>query len=241
VPPTRQVDAGTAYKVTTVLGESYWVILPDELTPTAELIAIPGVPARVSAGLSTATAQQVADRRCGEDLPSCKPEAVTREELPSGAILTRWEDTSGTLLDLDLSTLELGTWTLAISHSDARLAERFAQALQSSVDEDGFPRLASIDPEAPLHADWDYVVLWVRTPSAPQAHQIEVIPGCDFSAKTPDLGGSDAGPGLEFHEQGPASSGSWCVDGRYWVHVAFIDRPRLERFHQQLRIVPSLG
>jgi hypothetical protein len=236
------VDAGTAYKVTTVLGESFWVILPDELTPTAEVVAVPGVPARVNAGLSTATARQVADWECGEDFPSCKPVALTREALPSGAVLTRWEDKSETILDLELSTLELETWTLELSHPDARLAERLARALKSSVDEDGYPRLTSTDPEVPLHADWDSVRLWVAGPEAQkERHQIEVIPGCDFTAKTPYLGGSDAGPGLAFHEQGPASSGRWCVDGRYWVDVAFIDRPQLERFHQKLRIFPSLG
>lgn len=242
VPPSRRVDDGEAHKLTTVLGDSFWLILPDELAPATEVVAVPGIPARVPAGVSTATARQMADRQCGNDFPSCKPETVTRETLPSGAILTRWEDASGTLLDFDLTTLELGTWTLQISHPDARLAERFARALQSSVDEDGYPRLTSADPELPLHADWANVLVWVSSPGSPEKHHhIEVIPGCEFSTKDPALGGSDAGPELEFHEQGPASSGRWCVDGRYWVDVAFIDKPRLTCFHRKLRIVRSLG
>lgn len=238
-PPARRVEGGEAYKVTTVLGESFWVILPDELISTAEVVAIPGVPAPVAAGLSTATARQVADWECG-DFPSCKPEAVTREELPSGAVLTRWEDASGTILDLDLTTLELGTWTLELSHPDARLAERFARALKAEVDEDGYPRLASTDPEVRLHADWDRVVLWVPSPGTREDHQIEVIPGCELTEKEPDLGGADAGPELELHEPDTVAGGHWCVEGRYWVDVAFVDRPRLARFHQRLRIVPAL-
>ena len=243
LPPTRRVDRGEAYKLTTVLGESFWLILPDELAPAIEVVAVPGVPGRVSAGLSTATARQIADRQCGYDFPSCKPETVTREKLPNNAILTRWEDASGTILDFDLTTLELGVWTLEISHPDARLAEHFARALQLSVDEDGYPRLATADPEVPLDADWDYIVFFVPSPGKlANYHQIEVIPGCEFSEKEPALdGGSDVGPELEFHEQGPASSGSWCIDGRYWVNVAFIDKPRLVRFHKKLSIVPSLG
>jgi hypothetical protein len=50
----------------------------------------------------------------------------------------------------------------------------------------------------------------------------------------------DVGPDLQVNESGGTAGGTWCVDGRYWVDVASIDRPRLARLHEELRIVPSL-
>jgi hypothetical protein len=35
--------------------------------------------------------------------------------------------------------------------------------------------------------------------------------------------------------------GRWCVDGRYWIDLGDIERPRLEAFHEKLRIVPASG
>jgi hypothetical protein len=53
----------------------------------------------------------------------------------------------------------------------------------------------------------------------------------DFSAKEPDLGGSEVfGPELQQREYG----GRWCVDGRYWVDVSFVERSRLELWHEKL-------
>jgi hypothetical protein len=58
----------------------------------------------------------------------------------------------------------------------------------------------------------------------------------DFSAKEPDLGGSEVfGPELQQREYG----GRWCVDGRYWVDVSFVERSRLELWHEKLKIVPA--
>ncbi len=68
-----------------------------------------------------------------------------------------------------------------------------------------------------------------------------MIPGCELSTKEPDLGGSDAGPELVLHEPDTAKGGRWCVDGRYWVDIAFIEQLRLELFHEKLRVVPPVG
>ncbi len=97
-PPHRPVQGGNAFKVTTVTGESFWVILPDELAPPAGVVAVPGVPVRVNAGLTTAPDREAADSYC-DDFPECEPIVVTREKLPFGAVLTRWDDASGTIED----------------------------------------------------------------------------------------------------------------------------------------------
>ena len=238
-PPHRSVDGGRAYKVTTISGESFWVVLPDELAPSSGVVASPGVPIRVNAGLTTAPAREAADRHC-DDFPECEPTIVNRETVPAG-VLTRWDDASGTIKDLEVTTVDFGPWTLVMFEPDAALAERIARALSWSVDEDGYPRLASTDPEVPVDVDWANVVLRVPNLEAHGKHHlIEVIPGCDLSAKEPDLGGSDAGPDLEFHERDTVEGGRWCVDDRYWVDIAFIERARLELFHEKLRIVPSV-
>jgi hypothetical protein len=234
------VEGGSAYKLTTVSGESFWVILGHELAPPSGVVAVPGVPVRVNAGLTTASAREAADENC-DDFSQCEANVVNRERLPAG-VLTRWDDASGTIEDLEVTTLDLGSWTLVMLEPDAALAERVARAINSSVDADGYPRLASTDPEVPLDADWAEVLLWVPNPDKEgEYYLIEVIPGCELSTKEPDLGGSNAGPGLELHEPGTGEGGRWCVDGRYWVDVAFIERPRLELFHERLRVVPSVG
>jgi hypothetical protein len=233
-PPQREVPGGTAYKATTITGESFWVVIPSELAGSADVMVVPGVPIRVQVGLTTASARGAADRYC-DDFPACEPVVVSREELPGGSVLTRWDDASGTIRDLEVTTLDLGSWTLVMSEPDAARAERVARALRWSVDEDGYPRLASTDPDVPVDADWASVNLWVPTPSGEHI-LIDVIPGCDFSAKDPDLGGSeDFGPELQPHQYG----GRWCVGDRYWVDVSFVERSRLELWHEKLRIVPA--
>lgn len=239
-PPHRRTEQGSAYKVTTIGGESFWVILPEELSPPSGVVAVPGVPGRVNAGLTTAPAREAADRYC-DGFPRCEPAVVHRVRVPQPLI--RWDDVSGTIRDLGVTTLGLGSWTLVMSVANARLAERAGRAIGSSVDADGYPRLASTDPGVPLHSDWADVQLWVPGSERGRGHHlIQVIPGCELTAKQPDdLGGSDAGPELELHEPDGVAGGRWCVDGRYWVDVAFVERPTLERFHEKLRIVPAAG
>jgi hypothetical protein len=91
----------------------------------------------------------------------------------------------------------------------------------------------------PLSHDWAGVQLWVPDLEKPgEHHGIYIVPGCELSAKEPDLGGQDVGPDLQVNESGQDAGGSWCEDGRYWVDVASIDRPRLVHLHEELRIVP---
>ena len=249
-PLRRPVREGTAYKVTTVSGDGFWVVLPDELAPSSGVVAVPGVPLRGKAHLTTASARDAADRYC-DGFRKCEPTVVNREAVPTG-VLTRWDDASGMIRDLAVTTVDFGPWTLVIPELDARPAERIARGLSRSVQEDGYLRLASADPDVPLDADWADVVLWVPSlDTKAKHHLIRVIPGCELSRKEPDLGGSDAGPDLQLldvaedppdtPEPDTVEAGRWCVDGRYWVEVTFAGRPRLERFHAKLRIVPSVG
>src|SRR5919106_3237334 len=195
-PPHRKVQGGSAYKVTTISGESFWVVLPDELAPSSGVVALPGVPIRVQAHLTTASARDAADRYCS-DLPRCAPVVVDREAV-RGGVLTRWDDASGMIRDLGVTTVDFGPWTLVIPQLDAGPAERIARGLTWSVGEDGYPRLASTDPEIPVDADWADVVLWVPNLEADGKHHvIRVLPGCELPVKGPGLEGFHAGPELQ--------------------------------------------
>jgi hypothetical protein len=245
-PPHRRVQGGSAYKVTTISGKGFWVVLPDELAPSSGVVALPGVPIHVQAHVTTASARDAADRYC-HDLPRCEPVVVDREAMPGG-VLARWDDASGMIRDLGVTTVDFGPWTLVILQLDAGPAERVARGLTLSVGEDGYPRLASSDPEITVDADWADVVLWVPNPEADGKHHvIRVLPGCELPRKEPGLG-FHAGPelqplvvGYEGREQTPIEAGRWCVDGHYGVEVSSAERPRLELFHAKLRIVPSVG
>jgi hypothetical protein len=117
------------------------VIVPDALATPTGVVVGPGIPIRVNAGLTTASARQAADRSC-DDFPECEPIVVSREELPAGGVLTRWDDASRTITDLEVTTWDFGQWTLVMSEPDPALAERIARALSWSGDEDGYPHLA---------------------------------------------------------------------------------------------------
>jgi hypothetical protein len=249
-PPHRRVQGGSAYKVTTISGEGFWVVLPDELAPSSGVVAVPGVPIRGKAHLTTASARDAADRYC-DGFRRCEPAVVNREAVPAG-VLTRWDDASGMISDLGVTTVDLAPWTLVLPELDAGPAERVARGLSWSVGEDGYPRLASTDPEVPVDADWADVVLWVPNLGTEGKHHfIRVIPGCELSVKEPGLGGSDAAADLQLldvvedppdtREPDTVEGGRWCVDGRYWVEVTFAERPRLELFHAKLRVVASAG
>lgn len=236
-PPRRRVDDGTAYKLTTIAGESFWVVLGDEHALSSGVVAVPTVPIRVNAGLTTAPAREAADRFC-DDFRTCEVAVVDRVAVPSG-VMTRWADASGAIRDLAVTTVDLGGWTLVMSEPDARRAEQVARALRWSIDDGGYPRVTSTDRAAPVDVDWAGVALWVPDLDAQDAY-IEILPGCELSAKRPDLGGFDAGPHLELHPPDTVDGGRWCADGRYSVDVSFAKRRRLELLHEGLRIVPSL-
>jgi hypothetical protein len=230
-PPQRSAEGGRAYKVTTIAGESFWVVLPDGHAPSAGVVAVPDVPIRANALLTTARPAEAADRSC-DGFPACEPTVVGRERH-----VVRWDDASGTIRDLGVSTVDFGAWTLVLSQLGPDRAERIGRAIDLSVDADGYPRVASNDPDVPVDADWAGVTLWVPEPG--RRHRlIHVTPGCRLTAKEPgDLGGSDVGPELERNGPDVVEGGRWCVGGRYWVDVAFAGRPGLELLHEELRIV----
>jgi hypothetical protein len=249
-PPHRRVQGGSAYKVTTVTGEGFWVVLPDELAPASGVVAVPGVPIDVQAHLTTASPRDAADRYCGS-FRTCEPVIVDREAVPAG-VLTRWDDASGMIRDLGVTTVDFGPWTLVIPLLDAGPAERIARELTGNVGEDRYPRLDSTDPEVPVHTDWAEVVLWVPNPQTEgEHHLIRVLPGCELPAREQGLESFDAGPDLQLvnigyvggpqREPVPIEAGRWCVDSRYGVEVSDAERPRLELFHAKLRMVPSVG
>ena len=214
-------------------------MLPDGLGRPSGVVAVPSVPIRVNAGLTTASPRAAADRSC-DDFPRCEATAIDRLAVPSG-VLTRWDDASGTIRDLQLTTVDLGEWTLIVLEPDARRAERVARALEWRVDEDRYPRVAGTGREAGVDVDWAGVSLWVPDPEVQGAHLlIDTVPGCELSGKHPDLGASDAGPDLELHGPDTVAGGRWCADGRYSVDVSFAGREQLERLHERLEIVPSL-
>jgi hypothetical protein len=102
-PPQR----GTSYKLTTVSGESFWLTLPAELAH--DVVAIPDAPMRLKASLTTAAPRDAADRFC-DQFRACEPIAVSRKRA-----LVRWDDASGTIRDLEVTTVDLGAWTLVLA------------------------------------------------------------------------------------------------------------------------------
>jgi hypothetical protein len=228
-PPQRPAPGGIAYKATTVTGRSFWVTVPDELATLSGVVAVPTAPLRVNGSLTTAAPRDAADRFC-DGFRDCEPTAVSRAPGP----VVRWDDASGSIRDLGVTTLDLGAWTLVLAEPDADRVEAIARAVTSRVGRDGYPRLRSVEDEVPLDADWAGVLLWVGE------YLIHVMPGCELSAKKPeDLGGSAAGPELALHEQDGPEAGTWCAGGRFWVDVTFAERPTLELLHEKLRIVPA--
>ena len=155
-PPRR----GTSYKVTTVTGASFWVTLPAELAD-AGVVAVPHAPMRLNASLTTAGPREAADRFC-DQFPACEPIAVSRDRA-----LVRWDDASGTIRDLEVTTLDLGAWTLVLLEPDAGKAETVARAVTASVGRDGYPLL-----NGPVDAGSAGVMLWVGH------HLVDVMPGC---------------------------------------------------------------
>jgi hypothetical protein len=201
-PPQRRVDGGTAYKLTTVAGDSFWATVPGE--PTSA-VAVPSVPLRVNAGVTTFTPREAAGLACS-GFRACEPTPVDR----AGA-LTRWDDASGTIADLELTTVDLGQWTLAILDPDAARAKRVARSLHWTTDDDGYPRVNAPDDA--------HVSLWL------DKTLLDISPGCKQST-------------LQIHPADTVKGGRWCTNGST-IDASFVDRPELERLHDQVEIVDS--
>jgi hypothetical protein len=242
-PPLRYVEHGSAYKLTTITGESFWAVLPDELGHPTAVVAIPSAPngvkaeIGVNAGLTTASAREAADRHC-DGFGECEVTVVDRLALPSG-VMTRWDDATGMIRDLEVTTVDLGQWTLVMLEPDATRAEQVARALRWSADRDRYPRVLSTNREAVVNVDWVGLALWVRIEGQDEYILIDVLPGCELSTKQPDLGAGDARPDLELHPPDSPDGGRWCADGHYSVDVHFVEQPQLKLLHERLKIIPS--
>ena len=218
-PPSRAVEGGIEYDVTTVAGERFSVVLPGGLG--SGVVAVPHAPIGVKAELTTAAPREAADRFC-HGFPECRVVAVARS-----GVVTRWDDASGAIRDLEVTTVDLGSWTLVLIEPDPARAERAARELTWAVDP--YPRVLGA---VRIHADWAGMALWVPDVDGDDL-SIAILPGCRLSAKRPDLGGADAGPHLEFHEPGTAR---WCAVGGYAVDVSSAERPQLELLYETLRV-----
>lgn len=238
-PPAARTDGGSALRVTTVTGEAFWILLPDKRT---RAVAVQGVPVRVDElastpipGLTTANPRRAADRYCA-DFPACEPIVIERELAPNGAVVLHWDDASGTLRDLAVTTARFGRWTLVLSgHQEP--ARRIARSLEWRAGRDGFLRVSVTEADVVLDEDWADVLLRVAPVGQQPSYGLQITPGCDLASKEPDLGGDDVGPELEPFPLDGGGGGRWCADG-YWVDAFTDDDRALERLHATLRIVP---
>ena len=241
-PPLRHVEQGSAYKLTMVAGESFWAVLPDELGRPTAVVAIPTAPIGVTAEigvnaeLTTAPAREAADRDC-DGFRECEVTVVDRVALPSG-VMIRWDDASGMIRDLEVTTVDLGQWTLVMREPDATRAEQVARALRWRAHEDRYPRVVSTNRDAVVNVDWAGLALWVQLEGQDEYLLLDIVPGCKLSTKQPDLGAYDALPDLELHPPDSADGGRWCADGRYSIDAYFVEQPQLELLHETLKIIP---
>jgi hypothetical protein len=242
-PPQGTIGGEAAYKLRTVTGETFWLILPDELSG-GDVFAGPSVPISLHTALSpriglTATAPDgVALRYCG--IPRCRPQAIAHKVLANGGQLTRWTDAGEMMRDLGLTTVRFDEWTLILSDGTEASREAIAGALTWHVDPDGFIQLASSDPQVAFNRNWAEVFVFVRDP-APQDYynELEILPGCRLAEKQPDLGGSNAGPTLDLHEEDAGSGGRWCAGDKFWVDASWADGQRLGELYEKVRVVPA--
>ena len=238
-PPAARTDGGSAVRVTTVTGEAFWILLPDK---RARVVALQGLPVRVDGlastpipELTTANPRRATDRYCA-DFPACEPIVIERELAPNGAVVLRWDDASGTLRDLAVTTARFGPWTLVLrGHQEP--ANRIARSLEWRAGRDGFLRVSVTEAGVVLDEDWADVGISVVPAEQQASYGLQITPGCHLASKEPDLGGDNVGPELERFPPDAGGGGRWCAEG-YWVDAFTDDDRALERLHATLRIVP---
>jgi hypothetical protein len=240
-PPHGTIGSEAAYKLTTVVGETFWLVLPKELSggdvfvsPSASIFVHGAISPRI--GLTAATLQEVAQRYCG-GVQGCRPEAIAHESLANGGQLTRWTDAGGANRIFELTTVRFGDWTLSLSEGSAALAEEIARGLTWHEDREGFIQLTSSNPRVSVNRDWAEMYAYVRDPVRRDYNVLEILPGCRLAEKQPDLGGSNAGPTLELHEPDVVSGGKWCDNGRFWIDASWADGQRLRELYEKVRVV----
>jgi hypothetical protein len=240
-PATRRADGGTAYRVTTVAGETLWVVLPDDGGRMRRVVAVPhapigwlGEPDGSEPQITTAPSADAAARFC-EAARACEPTAVTSKALANGTTLTGWRlRPAGRRVEV--VTLQMGIWVLALREDIPQVTEFIAGLLRWRL-EGGFLLLDSPDPTYPIYEDWAGVRIAIAGDGAP--YSLTVTPGCGLSEKRPDVGRPDARPRLQLHRRGGVPGGEWCSGRRYWVEARNLEGASLERLHEGIEILPD--
>lgn len=237
-PPTRRTGGHTAHRMTTVAGESFWVMWPDDPAPARKMVAIPRVPlgwlgelGRSHLQVTTDPPHDAVTQLCPSER-ICEPAPVVRQSLPNGATHTGWR--LGPRQAVDVVTVQMGHWTLALREEAESVTEFVAGILRWDLDR-GFLVLESTDPTYPVYADWAGVRILALGNDDP--YSLTITPGCELSQKRPDLGRADAATGLRLLRSPPG--GEWCAGGRFWVHARDIDGRALQRLHRELMIRPA--
>jgi hypothetical protein len=218
-PPAARTDGGSVVRVMTVTGEAFWILLPNK---RARVVALQGVPVRIDGlastpipGLTTANPRRAADRYCA-DFPACEPIVIERELAPNDAVVLRWDDASGTLRDLAVTTARFGPWTLVLrGHMEP--AKRIARSLEWQAGRNGFLRVSVTEAGVVLDEDWADVLLRVAPAGQQTSYGLQITPGCHLTSKEPDLGGDDVGPELERFPPDAGAVGAGARTGTGWM------------------------
>jgi hypothetical protein len=242
VPVARRVEGGTAYRVTTTTGESFWIVMSDALRDGSDPIVVPGVLVAVEgrdahegplADLTTAEPAEAARQACRPQI--C--EERTTILVQSGPTINTWAG-EGT----EVSTVDLGRWTLVLCCEALSVQEQIARAFIWDDRDDLFLTLGSTDPEVAVSADWASVLPLVQTSSG--SHTMRILPGCSLGGRDPDLGGRSVyGPDLDFSpgkDDKPEGQARWCDDGEYLIDLDEVTLEEAERFHQWFDVTASL-
>ena len=220
----QRAEGGFAFKVASITGEAFVVVLPDattaELRPDAPIV-VDGAALTPRQLLTTADPPAAVEPY----FPLSEPAVVTSRLTERGAVVAVWgaDGYANTL-----TTVDLGTWTLVLDGPDL-LSSKIADALSWEEDSSAMLRITSLDPDVILLEDWAGIQLEMVDQSA----LVIVLPGCDLTAKQPNLGGSVIGAELEVHPSG----GRWCANGRYFVEVITDDEAQLRSLYEGLRVL----
>lgn len=240
-PPARRTNDGIGHHVTTVTGESFWILLPEEVVDPNGAVAFPGVllePAFVrtpTAWLSMTEERAFATQFC---TPQC---SLAADEFPGGARevdLRYWRDDRGAV-PIELATLSAGEWMVALWPIDEASSQRIAEALTYRVTKEGYLLLETIDDEVRIPDSWSDVTLSAQLADGTR-FSLQVSLGCRSSRSNHDASATQIDGVLKMDQDG----GNWCYEKQYALDVEFSDRSThedlLEQLHDSVRIEPVL-